>query len=37
MYDTIKNINSGEQGRTFDEDTYKQIVEGNKDLANKFV
>lgn len=32
----IKDIKSGEQGRAFSSEAYKQIVESNKDLADDF-
>jgi uncharacterized protein YaaN involved in tellurite resistance len=37
VYDTLKNIKSGEQGRSFDEETYKLLVASNKNLAKDFV
>ena len=37
MYDLMKSIQSGEQGRTFTEEAYQQLIASNKDLATDFV
>jgi hypothetical protein len=37
LYDTMKAIQDGKQGRTFDNDTYELLIASNKELAKDFV
>ena len=37
LYDTMKAMASGEQGRIFNKDTYKLLVDSNEGLAEQFV
>ena len=36
-YELLTQMRSGEQRRSFDEDTYKMLISSNKDLANDFI